>query len=145
MQEPETEDTIPAEELQETSEEETPTSEEAVEEIKEEIEEVPEEEEEEFDGERFLTVSLFPRVLSAPKWRRSRKAIKVLKSDIQKHIKYVEEPLTGKRTRITRPEITISPKVNEEIHAVPRKIRVKVAYKIVDPDRGRVSLSVEPL
>ncbi|NIQ05411.1 MAG: hypothetical protein GWO20_06695 [Candidatus Korarchaeota archaeon] len=144
MQEPETEDTIPAEELQETSEEETPTSEEEVEEIREEIEKVPEEEEE-YDGERFLTVSLFPRVLSAPKWRRSRKAIKLLKSDIQKYIKYVEEPLTGKRTRITRPEITISPKINEEIHSVPRKIRVKVAYKIVDPDRGRVSLSVEPL
>lgn len=104
-----------------------------------------EEEEEEYDGERFVTVSLFPTLLSTPTWQRSSKAVKVMKEKIQKHVKYVEDPLSGQRTRIERPVIKVSPQLNEQLHTEPRKIRVKVNYKILDPERGRVRLDLQAI
>lgn len=110
-----------------------------------EREEELEEEEEEYDGERFVTVSLFPKLLSTPNWQRSSKAVKVMKEKIRKHVRYVEDPLSGQRTRIERPLIKVSPQLNEELHAEPRKIRVKINYKILDPEKGRVRLDLQAI
>lgn len=130
------------------TEPEEPDQSEESEELEEQPEEIiereeEEEEEEEYDGERFVTVSLFPKLLSTPNWQRSSKAVKVMKDKVRKHVKYVEDPLSGQRTRIERPLIKVSPQLNEELHTEPRKIRVKVNYKILDPERGRVRLDLQ--
>lgn len=119
-------------------------------ETEKEPEQEPIEEEEEYDGERVLTVSFFPEVLSAPKWNRASKTVKILKGDIKKRIKYVEDPLSGRETRIDQPIIKISPKLNDKLHnrggkGVPRKVRVRVLYTIRDPEQGRVKLQIKPI
>lgn len=101
--------------------------------------------EKEYDGERFFTTHFYPEILSAPTWKRSSRAIKALKDNVRKQIKYVEDPLSGRRTRIENSIIKISPKLNEKIHKDPRKIRVRVNYKILDPEEGRVQLHVQPI
>ncbi len=108
-----------------------------------------EEKAEDYDGERFLTIRFYPRVLSAPKWKRAKKAIKVLKERILKYVKNVEEPGSGRKIRIHKPILWVSPEVNEVIWSrgarnPPRKIRVKVFYKIIDADKGEVELRVFP-
>jgi len=101
------------------------------------------------DGERLLTVRFYPRILSAPKWKRAKKAVKVLRELVIKYVKNVEDPRSGQKIRIKRPVVWISPKLNEVIWSrgaknPPRRMRVRVLYKIQDAERGEVELRVFP-
>lgn len=95
---------------------------------------------EEKDDERFLTISFSPKLIkSAPKWKRARRAVKILREFISKHVKYVEVTVdqagTKSKVRITEPIIWISPQVNEILWSrgaknPPSRIRVKVLIKV---------------
>ncbi len=108
-----------------------------------------EEKKEDYDGERFLTVRFYPRILSAAKWKRAKKAVKTLRELVLKYVKNVEDPNTGKKIRIKKPSVWISPEMNALIWSrgaknPPRKVRVRILYKIVDSDNGEVELRVFP-
>jgi len=104
---------------------------------------------EDFDGERFLSIRFYPKLLSAPKWKRAKKAVKILQERIKKYVKNIEDPNTGKKIRIKKPLIWLSPDMNELIWSrgarnPPRKVRVRVLYKIINADEGEVELRVFP-
>jgi len=108
-----------------------------------------EEKKEDYDGERFLTVRFYPRILSAAKWKRAKKAVKTLRELVLKYVKNVEDPNTGKKIRIKKPSVWISPEMNALIWSrgaknPPRKVRVRILYKIVDSENGEVELRVFP-
>jgi len=101
------------------------------------------EKQEEKDDERYMTIRFSPKLLkSAPLWKRSRRAIRLLQQFILKHIKYVEATIdeaTGTRAkvRITEPVVWISPEVNEIIWSrgsknPPKKVRIRVLIKVED-------------
>jgi len=107
------------------------------------------EEKTEGDGERLLTIRLYPRILSAPKWKRAKKAVKVLRELVTKYVKNIEDPKSGEKIRIKKPFVWISPELNELIWSrgaknPPRRVRVRVLYKILDSEKGEVELRVFP-
>ena len=104
---------------------------------------------EDYDGERFLTVRFYPRLLSVAKWKRASRSVKILREKITKYIKNVEDPISGRKIRIKNPTIWISPEMNALLWSrgaknPPRKVRVRVLYKIIDADEGEVELRVFP-
>ncbi len=105
---------------------------------------------EEYDGERILTVRFYPDILSAPKWKRAKKAMKVLRQKVIKYVKNVREKRTDREVRVKDPIVWISPEVNEIVWSrgaknPPRRIRIKVLYKVLDAENGRVELKVLPM
>jgi len=105
---------------------------------------------EEYDGERILTVRFYPDILSAPKWKRAKKAMKVLRQKVIKYVKNVREKRTDREVRVMDPIVWISPEVNEIVWSrgaknPPRRIRIKVLYKVLDAENGRVELKVLPM
>ncbi len=134
----------PEEELAEESdvsreprlEEETETGKDVVEEEifeEEEVEEIPsrrrEEEEEEFVEERIYTIPL-GRAWIVPAKKRAPKAMRIIKSFVQKHMKVGEGLLESEGEEAGK--IIISNEVNEKIWSrgiekPPRKLRVRVA------------------
>ena len=107
------------------------------------------EEKTEGDGERLLTIRLYPRILSAPKWKRAKKAVKVLRELVTKYVKNIEDPKSGEKIRIKKPFVWISHELNELIWSrgaknPPRRVRVRVLYKILDSEKGEVELRVFP-
>jgi len=119
---------------------------------------------EEKDDERFMTIRFSPKHLkTAPLWKRSRRAMKLLADHIYKHVKYVEATIdetTGARAkvRITEPILWISPQINEIIWSrgsknPPKKIRVRVLIKVEEilrdsegrPTGCRAELKVFPI
>ncbi len=104
---------------------------------------------EDYDGERFLTVRFYPKLLSVAKWKRASRAVKILREKVRKYVKNVEDPVSGKKIRIKTPTIWISPEMNAVVWSrgaknPPRKVRVRILYKIVDADEGEVELRVFP-
>lgn len=104
---------------------------------------------EDYDGERFLTVRFYPKLLSVAKWKRASRSVKVLKEKVAKYVKNVEDPSRGKKIRIRNPTIWISPEMNALLWSrgaknPPRKVRVRILYKIIDADNGEVELRVFP-
>lgn len=111
--------------------------------------EIIEQKKEDYDGERFLTVRFYPKLLSAAKWKRAKKAIKILQEKILKYVKNVEDPISGKKIRVKKPTLWISPEMNALIWSrgaknPPRRVRVRVLYKIVSSEDGEVELRVFP-
>lgn len=113
-----------------------------------------EKEAEKADSERLLTIKFYPKLLTAPKWKRAKKAAKILKELVVKYVKYATDPETGEKIRINRSYVWISPRVNEKIWSrgaknPPRKLRVRVLVKFINIDRrGRnteAELRVMPL
>jgi len=105
---------------------------------------------EEYDGERILTVRFYPDILSAPKWKRAKKAMKVLRQKVVKYVKNVREKRTDREVRVKVPIVWISPEVNEIVWSrgaknPPRRIRVRVLYKVLDAENGRVELKILPM
>ncbi|MGQ4890976.1 MAG: hypothetical protein ACP6IP_00630 [Candidatus Njordarchaeia archaeon] len=99
-----------------------------------------EKETEKADAERLLTVRFYPKLLSAPKWKRAKKAAKILRELVQKYVKYAPDPDSGEKIRINRSYVWVSPKVNEIIWSrgaknPPRKLRVRVLVKFLNVDR----------
>jgi len=98
--------------------------------------------EEEEIYERVMTVRFFPRILSAPKWKRAKKAAKVLRELVDKYVKYMPHPETGNKVRLLKRKIWIHPKVNEQIWSrgaknPPRKLRIRVVVKVLEGERER--------
>jgi len=101
-----------------------------------------------------MTIRFYPRILSAPKWKRAKKAAKVLRELVAKYVKYAPDPETGEKVRIKKPYVWISPKTNELIWSrgakkPPRKIRVRVLVKFLNIDKknktGEAELRVFPV
>ncbi len=111
--------------------------------------------EEEKIYERVLTIRFFPRILSAPKWKRAKKAAKVLRELVDKYVKYAPHPETGNKVRLIKRKIWIHPKINEQIWSrgaknPPRRIRVRVVIKAIEGEREKekglpVELRVMPI
>jgi len=105
--------------------------------------------------ERVLTIRFFPRILSAPKWKRAKKAAKVLRELVDKYVKYAPHPETGNKVRLIKRRIWIHPKINEQIWSrgaknPPRRIRVRVVIKAIEGEKERekglpVELRVMPI
>ncbi len=115
---------------------------------------VLEKETEKADSERLLTIRFYPKLLSTPKWKRAKRASRILRELVQRYVKYAPDPETGEKIRINRPYVWVSPKVNEVIWSrgarnPPRKLRVRVLIKFMDVDkkgkRTEAELRVLPL
>ena len=106
--------------------------------------------EEDFDGERYLTLRFYPKLLSAAKWKRAKRAMSLLQELVIKYVKNIQNPVTNKTLRIRKPIVWISPKMNEYIWSrgaknPPRRVRVRVLYKIINDRKGEVELRVFPI
>ena len=148
-------------------EETVETEEEISEELKEEIEKrrvkkrgpkkVPEyilekeiitSDEEKYVVERIMTVRVYPKLLSAPKWKRAKRAAKLLREMVDKYVKYAPHPDTKEKVRLDRKYIWIHPKVNELIWSrgaknPPRKLRVRVVIKFLEPEKKEGKVEAE--
>lgn len=108
-----------------------------------------EEKKEDYDGERYLTIRFYPRLLSVAKWKRASRAVKILRERVIKYVKNVEDPISGRKIRIKNPTVWVSPEMNAVLWSrgaknPPRKVRVRVLYKITDADEGQAELRVFP-
>ena len=97
-------------------------------------------EEEKYIAERIMTIRFYPKLLSTPKWKRAKKAAKLLREFVDKYVKYAPHPETREKVRLDRKYIWIHPKVNELIWSrgaknPPRKLRVRVVIRFLEPER----------
>ncbi|MHA1719036.1 MAG: 50S ribosomal protein L31e [Promethearchaeota archaeon] len=113
----------PAEDVDAFDLEETPVSEEELSEIEQEIKEAESEFEEEIQEERYYVVPLAKKGFEkVPRWKRSKKAIIVLREYLTRHMK-------------PEGEVYISQELNERIWEngiknPPRKIRIRVTKSV---------------
>lgn len=101
------------------------------------------------DGERIMTIRFFPWIKAAPRWKWAKKAVKILRERILKLCKYFEDPTTHKKIRPEKREVWISPTLNALIWSrgaknPPRRVRVRIIYKFLDPEKKSVELRVFP-
>ncbi len=104
--------------------------------------------EEKYVVERIMTVRFYPKLLSAPKWKRAKRAAKLLREMVDKYVKYAPHPDTKEKIRLDRKYIWIHPKVNELIWSrgaknPPRKLRVRIVIKFLEPERKEGKVEAE--